>query len=520
MSKYRLSLPLLGVILLAGIALWLMLAYRLVDSDISDSIGYVQASHQLARGEGLAFVDPHNEIDRRYYTLYAFRVIRPGDPNRYFGLPPGVPVLAAAVEKVTGDPGAVHVLVPVLAAVLIASTYLLGTLLVNAWVGLWAALALAVTPTFLRFSTAFYSETPSAAFLYLGFVLCTIALRRVRDDGWAIRLAIAGGLAIGMTFFMRFSSTSVLPALPVLVWAIGGRSAFRQRRVVALAVAVLIALLALFVFNAAYYGGPFITGYSPIHGWYDQPPFSLAYAFGRSFIDGYSIPAIASQLVKDLSWLLVFAVVGLAARSRRIAGWMLSLSIFMLAPYAVYAFAATGLNARFVIPALPPLCLLVGQGIAILGNRLPGRAWRWLLGAALVVGMFYNLPSDLAALEVRNQAAQSKIMRVQDLVAPTEPNAVVMSYALNDLVAVYGHRSVLNYRQMPPYDPASAKYHYDRFEELLVDEVDRLLHQGTPVYYILDGNPPLYHSDEVLRRHFKLDPVITGDVLFRVERQG
>jgi hypothetical protein len=275
----------------------------------------------------------------------------------------------------------------------------------------------------------------------------------------------------------------------------------------------------LLAFNAAYYGGPLITSYSPLHGWYDQPAFSLAYAFGDSFVGGHSVAAMASTMVSDFGWLLAFACAGLIIKPHWVGGWWLGLAAGLLAPYAVYAFAPDGINARFVIPALPALCLLAGRGIVAVGNRLPGQVWRWTLGSVLAIGMLYRLPANLAALTARNQTAQATIDRAQNLMAPTEPNAVILSYMFNDLIAVYGHRSVLNYRHMPPYDPASGTYQYSQFENLLAAEVSRLLDQGTPVYYVIDSTPPLYRSDEILRRHFELRPVSEGEPLYRIDRK-
>jgi 4-amino-4-deoxy-L-arabinose transferase-like glycosyltransferase len=507
--------PLIGISLIAGAVLALTLLYRLEEPDIPDSIGYIQASHQLARGKGLAFVDLHNQVGHRYYTLYAFKVIHSGTPHRYFSLPPGAPVLAAVAEMVTGHPGTVHTLGPVLAAVLVAVTYFIGKLLFDAWTGLWAALALALSPTLLQFSSSFWSETPSAAFLYLGYALGAIALLRARDDLKAVSLAGAAGLIIGFTFFLRFSNVSVLPALPALIGMIGGTAGFKQRRGIALAVSTLLALLSLFVFNTLYYGNPFLTGYSPHHGWYNQPAFSWTYAFGRSFVNGHSTPALGMTLVRDLGGLLLFGLAGIAARPRAMGVGLLVLALALLFPYSIYAFSAVGVNARFIIPALPALCLLIGHGITTVGNHLPDRIWRWVPGGMLLAILLSGLPGKATLLETRNRAAQANIQRTVTLIAPTEPNAVVLSYTLNDLIAVYGHRSVLNYRHIPPYDPVAGEYQYDRLECLLVEEVKRLLNLGVPVYYILDGSPPLFHSNEILRRHFILSS--DGTLLHRVK---
>jgi len=514
------SLPLVGALVLTGTVLILTLAYWLEEPDISDSIGYIQASHQLAQGQGLAYVDPHNNVDRRFYTLYAFKVVHPEDRNLYFSLSPGTPVLAAALEKLMGNPMAIHWLVPGLAAALVFATFLLGTLLVSDVAGFWAAIALSMTATFLQFSSAFWSEVPSAAFLYIGCVFCAVALHTLSENIWSVGLTVLGGLMIGASCFMRFSNVSVVPALLVLVWGLFGWSNLKQWRVVGMSSATLLALFALLVFNTAYYGGPFVTGYSPRHGWYDQPAFSLAYAFGPSFVSGRSVTAMAFQLARDLGGLLLFSLMGLVGRPRWVGGWWFSLALLALAPYAVYAFAPDGINARFIIPALPAICLLIGQGIVTAGKRLPEGGWRWALGLALAISMMYGLPGKLKDLEERNQSALATVQHAIGLAEQIEPNAVVMSYTLNDMIAVYGHRSVLNYRHMPPYDPVSGKYQYTQFEELLVSEVEKLLAQNVPVYYVVDSQPSLYKSEEILRRHFDLVALREGEPIYRIERQG
>ena len=515
----RTHLPLLGAVFLTSIVLVLMSRYWLAQPDISDSIGYIQASHQLARGQGLAYVDSHNRTGQRYYTLYAFKVVHPQDPNLYFGLPVGVPVLTAILEKLIGSQEPVHWFVPATAALLVLSTFSLGTLLFEQWTGFWAALVLATTTTFVRFSSAMWTETPTAAFLYLGGILSLIALRR-KPDLLSKVLAAIGGLTIGATFFIRFSNVTAAFSLPVLVWSIGGLQMFSQRRVGWLAAPIVLSLLAWLTFNALYYGGPLTTGYSPLHGWYDQPAFSLAYAFGASFVNGHSMPAIGLQLIQDLSWWLVFAMVGLASQPHRAGLWLLSLAVLILAPYGVYAFAAEGINARFIIPALPALCLLIGRGIVVSGHRLPHSLWRWIVGATLLVGLLYTMPAKLQDLQVRNKSTQANIQNILRMVEPTEPNAVVLSYSFNDVIAVYGKRSVLNYRHMPPYDPVSGKYRGDQFESLLLNEITQLLDQNIPVYYVTDRQPSLYKSEEILRQNFEFAGLQDDLSIFRVKRRG
>jgi hypothetical protein len=239
-----------------------------------------------------------------------------------------------------------------------------------------------VAPTFLRFSAALWSEIPGTVCLYVGFVLAILALRRVRDDGAAMLLGLGGGLIAGAAFFVRFSNVTVIPAMLGLIGLLGGRAAYRQRRSVMVIGALGIAFLALLSFTAVYYGSPLDTGYSPRHGWYDQPAFSLSYAFGRSFVNGYSVPQMGQGLLTALGVGAVPALVGIFVKPRQVGWWLAGTSFILLLPYMFYAFAPEGLNVRFVIPALPALSLLAGRGIMAIGKRVSSLKVRYFLGGA------------------------------------------------------------------------------------------------------------------------------------------
>lgn len=515
MATERVALVLAGVVVTA--ALLVTLKYWLATPVVSDSIGYFQASYQLARGQGLAFADPNNQVDHSYYTLYSFKVSRPGEKDRYFSYPPGVPWLSALFMKLSGNPGAAHWLIPVTATSLVAVTFLLGSLFFGRWAGFWASIVLFAAPAFLQFSTSLWTEVPSAAFIYLGYLLYEFALRRPRPDLSAICLAATAILAVCYSFFMRFSNISLFLAVPAILWMRGGRIGFTDKRSMAFAAFLMLSLLSVMLFNAMYYGSPFTTGYSPTHGWYDSPGFSLQYAFGASFAGGHSASALAASLLRQLGWLLVAALIALLLGPRSHSIVLLALAFALLLPYAVYAFPADGINERFVVPSLPAFCMLVGRGITGFATRIPRHLWRWGLGVLLVAVLLLGLPSHLSGLSLQRQQAEAEITRIQDMVSGLEPNGVVLAYALNDLVAVYGKRSVLNYRHMPPYDANTKSYDYSRYEQLLVEEVRRLQDRGIPIYFIQDTQSPPYQTDEILNRRFKLSQVGRSQAVYRID---
>jgi 4-amino-4-deoxy-L-arabinose transferase-like glycosyltransferase len=330
---------------------------------------------------------------------------------------------------------------------------------------------------------------------------------------------LLGGCAIGATFFMRFSNVTIIPAAWVLIPLYGGWGAFRRRRAQLLVGTLTVAFAALLVFNTSYYGGPFDTGYSPAHGWYAQPAFSVSYAFGPSFVNGYSVIAVGQELLNALGVLLIFAVIGIITRPRREGLWLLFVTLVLLLPYGFYAFAAQGLNARFIIPALPAMSLLIGHGLVVSAHNIPKRVVLWTLSLVLIAAMLYRVPANVTALDASRQAAQNQVEGVTRWAAMLEPDAVVMSYTLNDQIAVYGHRSVLNYRHLTPYDPVTGKYLYTQFEPLLVDEVSQLLAEGVPVYYVFDQDPSLLKSYEILQAHFRLQLLTENPSIYRVQRK-
>ncbi|MEZ4611087.1 MAG: hypothetical protein R2838_12730 [Caldilineaceae bacterium] len=71
------------------------------------------------------------------------------------------------------------------------------------------------------------------------------------------------------------------------------------------------------------------------------------------------------------------------------------------------------------------------------------------------------------------------------------PTTPCSSPTLGDHLAFYGDRSILNYRRIPTSDPDLPGYHLEEVEPCLVQIVDRLLADATPVYYVEDTAPLL-----------------------------
>jgi 4-amino-4-deoxy-L-arabinose transferase-like glycosyltransferase len=508
--------PIFLMVLLVIATLYLAVRHRQLYPGVPDSVGYMQASLQLAQGRGLAYADSHNAIGHSYYTLHTFKVFRPQSPNRYLDYPPGLPLIGAGLIRLTGRAGAVFWAVPLLAGLLMAATCLVGYLMFGAWTALWSGVVLFAMATFWEFGTAIWSEIPGAALLYLGCALYLLATRRIRRPVASTILAGIGGLFVGATFFMRFSNVSVLPGVALFVFLLAARgSRGWLREPVAFMCGTGAGFVAILSYNTLYYGGPFTTSYTPQNGWYTFAPFALEYAFGKSPINGSSMPAVGRLLWQDFVWLLPFGVLGALKRPRREALALLGLSLCLLAPYAFYAFAAEGMNSRFVLPAWPALCILVGRGLSTLLGLVPGRIV-WPGRIVLAAAILFNVPAYLGQVDERNRNEAEHYTWARDVAALTEPDAVLMSYLNNDVLAVYGGRSVLNFRHIVTYDPTARADWQTRFTKSFQSETDRLLEAGTPVYYVHDQDPSYANSFELLSKDFRLELVSEKYQLYRV----
>lgn len=477
---------------------------------ISDPAGYIYAGQRLAAGEGLSHEDPYNNIAGPYFVPYAFQVSRPGDSRHYLGFPPGFPLLLAVGERL----GAIHAVVPLLAGLTILATYALGKALTGRTLtGFLAAILLAATPAVWHFGTAAWSEIP-ATLAVTGGVVLYLHSRRLERDGLAFSLLAAAVLSFG--HFIRYTNVAFLAALAAHELYVARRGLLTERWRRPFWIAAAIGVLAIPLFNHFYYGGALITSYSPIHGWYPLPPFALAYALGPSFVNGYSLRESVRTLWQNFPLLLLLVPAGwwlMPADERALLGAAVAAGLL---PYTIYAFAPSGINSRFLLPILPFLAVAIGHLLATGVDRLRHPVIRLAIGLAVAIGLLFLMVGYRDSLVERNAASHSTVALAGELVAGTEPEAVILSYTYNDLVTLYHDRSVLNYRRIPTSDKERGTYRMEMLEPCLVGAVDRLLAHSIPVYYIEDQQPSYWDSLDILRRHFRLGEPAHQPPIYRV----
>lgn len=498
------------MILLSVVVGSLLFTHALRRPNISDTIGYTYAAEQLAAGNGLTYSDPNNEIAGEHFMLYAFRIAQDDNPvDKHLGFPPGLPLLLASAITITGRSGAVHFVVPLFALLALWVVYGLGSFLTdNRWVGFWSSVLLVSTPLYWRFGTDAWSELPSIVWVAGGVWAFLIAQRRQRGVWY-----VAAGMLLAYSVWIRYTNVIILLPLGIYDLLSSKEPIWKARRRWGFYAVAIGNLCGILLFNYLYYGGVTLTSYSPENGWYTQSAFSWRYAFGESFVGGYSAVEIGRTIIQSFHLFLLLIPVGLWSLKRQYA-WLLAGCILIFCGlYAVYAFAAADINQRFMLIVFPFVAILCATGLVALGARVP---YRWALAAPLLLLLLYPLPGYLSELRERNRGADATYDMILDWLEPIEPNAVVMSYQLNDQIAVFGERSVLNYRHILPYDSAENRYRNDLLEPCLLASVNALQSRDIPVYFIEDRVPSLMGTLELLQDHYSAERVRENPNIYRI----
>lgn len=204
------------------------------------------------------------------------------------------------------------------------------------------------------------SDGPTAFFTLLSAALFIRARQRDYAWGWLSVL----GIVLGCLVLIRLSGALIAFVIALIC--------LLERRVLKLAWVTALALLAFspqLLYNWHFFGNPLATGYAVLE---ELPAYGL-------FHPHYLADALGTALARLGAWVVVGGVaallglgLGLRGLWRRdpmsavlVGGWALSYVAF----YSLYYHTWTGAFLRFMIPALPALC--------ILGALVLVQAWAW-----------------------------------------------------------------------------------------------------------------------------------------------
>lgn len=419
----------------------------------SDSYGYVSLAHLIASGrvrvEPVPLAELTPAIPLRALAPLGYR-LSPDNDALVPSYAPGLPLVMAVFEWIAGRQ-AVFWVVPLLAGLAVWATYLLGRLAGGPPAGALSAVLLASSPVLLlQLTAAPMSDLPATAWWAL-------ALALVFSESRAS--ALLGGLAAGLAILTRpnLVPLTLVPAALLLwrAWAqrqgrcpvpSAPRSGAAAQRLALFVAGVVAAGLAVAFLHTLHYGSPLESGY------HLRGLFGLEHAWPNLVL----YPALAVEMQTPL---LLLALAGPLVSSRTakdaegrgravaIVAWCFVLAV--LACYLFYPAFDSAATLRFLLPAIPPLAVLVAVVLAALARRLP-RGTGLLVLAVVPAMVAVHGVADARRRGAFDTEGDRKYPIIGEHVAERLPrNAVLLAMQHSGSVRHYSGRPTVRYDLIP-----------------------------------------------------------------------
>ena len=444
------------VVLVAAVAVCILGVWQgTYSAAASDAYGYVSQADLIARGalrvdqswaRGMPWPDAHWSFTPPGYKL---------SPDRNFLVPlysTGLPLVMAIFQRVSGTRDAVFVVVPLLGALAVWMTGVLGTRIHRPSTGALAAVLLAASPSFLYQLVQPASDVATTAWWVLCLAL-TVTPTRVS--------AVAAGLAAAMAILTRPNLVPLAAGVGLFyLWRAWRAEAIDRRRAiqhVALFTAGAIpGCLAVAALNTYLNGSPMLSGYGSLSAYF-------GWAHAGPNLDRYPRWLLQTEtpfIVLGLLAPIVFArraAHAAAARVRNDHIWLLlAFSAVVCVPYIFYAVFEyeNVIYLRFWLPAFPALLVLsvavVQQLIEPLHARAPQLRLAILCAIAIAVSASH-LRTTLRLNTFGLDLVERRYVDVGRYVAvATPPNAVFITGLHGGSIRYYSGRLTLNIEQLQP----------------------------------------------------------------------
>jgi hypothetical protein len=391
----------------------------------SDSYGYVSqaalwASGRLSAPDPLAALEPSlgGAVAPMGYRL----ATTPGAIVPIY--PPGFPMAMALALKVGGST-AVFYVVPLLGALAVWLTWVLGRRLDQPVAGLIAAILLAFCPIFMFHTFEPMSDVPVTAWWLLAWVLA------VSPAGSAV---LGSGLAVSAAVLTR---PNLVPLALVLVAVVASQPP-RTRRLALFAAGSIPGCLIVAAINDRLYGSPLAAGYGSLEGLYSWQHWKV------------NLQAYAGWLIDLNTPFIVLAFVAPVVARLRHALATLVFFVVLFACYLWYAPFTTWPFLRFLLPAIPLLFILSSAVTVRAVNLLPVT-----LRTAAVFTLCTLLPiwyviklNDLTSF-ASHRSEQRYVAIGQYLGRTLPPNVVVLSMIQSGSIRLYGDRLTVRWDMLP-----------------------------------------------------------------------
>jgi len=314
--------------------------------------------------------------------------------------------------------GAVFLVVPVCAALMVWLTFMLGRQIDDEVTGACAAVLVASSPIFLYQSVQPMSDIPAAA-LWLAALTA------------ASRAPAAAGVCVSLAILMR---VNLAPLAPVLFLVLADRRAW-----VRFSVAALPGLLLMTALNVARYGGPLASGYGSA-----DVLFSMAHV--RPNLARYPVWLVATETPFLLLALLAPPWIARHRDRARLAAAAVASAVLVFATYLLYTVFDDWWYIRFLLPALP-IALICGVIVAL--DRVPrARAVAALAICLVLVPWRLHIARERQVFDL--QRLESRFLATGRFAATLPANALVLAMQQSGSIRYHGGRPTLAWDAIAP----------------------------------------------------------------------
>jgi hypothetical protein len=402
----------------------------------SDSYGYVSQAHLWATGTlrvepPLAGQRPDG-LSNAALTPLGYR-LAPDEQSFVPTYAPGFPMLAAVFERV-GGPGAVFYVMPLLAGVTVAATYLLGIAVAGRAVGLLAAVLMALSPAFLfQLTHAPMSDIVAACWWTLTLVLLP-------------RASPTSSLCMGICAAAAILTRPNLVPLAVVPggWLLRDvvKNPIRRQSMIRLALYAsgpIAASLIIAGLNRYWYGSATASGYGALAG----------ELFRWEFLWPNLVNYSRSMLSTQTPAIVLAALAPFLIRSSLITTYAVFVVVMYLC-YAVYLPMEAWWGLRFFLPAFPIVMVFLSIAVvhgAALVPLAPRVLWPIVI-AALIVSQTRVFIRETNVLDSTGEQRFARIGRYIADALP--PQAVVFASMHSGSVTYYSGRVTVRYDALQP----------------------------------------------------------------------
>ena len=452
----------------------------------ADSYGYVSQSVLWAKGQ--LYVDQPIVSELPDYTTEWLLAPLGWVPQEHAGVrgrivpvySPGLPMLMAPMRLLFGANG-VYLVVPILAALTVWLTFLLGRRLDGDATGLFAALWLASSPGIVGSAFSPMSDVPVTTWWLAALVA---ALHPAPNP----RSAAIAGIATTLAVLTRpnLAPMGVVVSLPFLYRLAVERKAWQPaaRNFAAFAVTAAIgpAIIAL-LFNY-WYGSPLRSGYGATGSLF-------SWEYLKANLQRYPRWLIESQTVLIIVGLITPLLSRGRTRSQGLppavaACILLAMCAASWAAYMTYFPFDDWGYLRFLLPSYPPLIVLSSTAFVLMLRRT--KAPRLLGTVLLALIMIAGLDFGRRAAIFTMFHGETRYQRVGEYIAANLPErAVLMSMQHSGSLRYYSGRTTIRYDLLRP----------SRLDQF----VEHFTTRGYPVYFVMDD----WEEPEFRRRFAELN---------------